>query len=91
MLLAKLVRPVLAAFAVAGVLVLALAPSAAACPFCDGGPSGVNPVRREVFGPGFWTNALAAAAPFAVMLLAAGLLLREPRRPHAGEDQNVGH
>ena len=51
----------------------------------------MNPVRREVFGPGFWTNALAAAAPFAVMLLAAGLLLREPRRPHAGEDQNVGH
>jgi hypothetical protein len=71
------VRPVLVAFA--------LAPSAAACPFCDGGPSGVNEVRREVFGPGFWRNALATAAPFAAVLTVVGLILREPRGSRTAE------
>jgi hypothetical protein len=85
-MLIHFVRPVLAAFAVAGVLLLVLAPSAAACPFCDGGPSGPNEVRREVFGSDFWTNALAAAAPFVVVLVVVGLVLREPRLPEGNDD-----
>jgi hypothetical protein len=44
--------------------------TAAACPFCDGGAAGVNEVRRAVFGPDFWPNVLAAAAPFAVVAVA---------------------
>jgi hypothetical protein len=56
-------------------LALLLSPSdAAACPFCDGGPAGVNEVRREVFGPGFWLYALAAAAPFAALLVIAAVV-----------------
>jgi hypothetical protein len=63
-----LVRPVLLLLAVAAAVAFVAAPPAAACPFCDGGPSGVNDTRAEVFGPAFWPNALAAAAPFAVLL-----------------------
>lgn len=61
------VRPVLVLLAVLGVVAFATAP-AAACPFCDGGPAGVNEVRAEVLGPSFWPHAAAAAAPFAVLL-----------------------
>ncbi len=44
--------------------------SARACPFCDGGPSGVNPVKVAIFGEDFWPNLLAVAAPFGVFLAA---------------------
>jgi hypothetical protein len=69
----SLVRPTLALLLVAGLALAVLAPAAAACPFCDG-PGGANEVRREVFGPDFWPNLLAATAPFAVVLaVAAGV------------------
>lgn len=32
------------------------ATDAVACPFCDGGPSGINEVKAIVFGPDFWAN-----------------------------------
>jgi hypothetical protein len=70
-------RPV--AFALA--VLLAATPTASACPFCDGGPTGVNEVRREVFGPEFWPHLLAALAPFGVILTVVAAVLREPRRP----------
>ena len=63
----SLVRPTIVVLALAGVALLALAPVAAACPFCDGGPDGRNEVREAIFGPDFWPNLLIAAAPFAVM------------------------
>lgn len=60
---------------------LLTAPSAAACPFCDGPRAdGVNPARSEVLGPGFWPNAAAVAAPFAALLGAAALVRYAPPR-----------
>ena len=64
-------------------LLILLQPSSLlACPFCDGGPSGVNEVRAEVFSPDFWSHALAVAAPFAVMAAVVTVLLIPRRRPH---------
>ena len=71
--------------AIAGVLA---GTPAAACPLCDGGPDGVNEVRREVFGPDFWPNVLAVAAPFAVVAAAAAAVhLIPPRRPTEDADE----
>ena len=64
---ARFVRPALVAFALAGVLVLVLAPAAAACPFCDGGPDGVNEVRDGIFDEQFWPRVAATVAPFPVL------------------------
>ena len=51
---------------------LVAAPPAAGCPFCAGPDrDGNNPARAELFGPRLGPNALAAAAPFAVLLAAA--------------------
>lgn len=44
-----------------------LAPRAAACPFCDGGPDGVNEVRDGVFDENFWPRVAATVAPFPVL------------------------
>ena len=49
------------------VLVAAFAPKATACPFCDGGPSGVNEVREGVFDDNFWPRVAATLAPFPVL------------------------
>ena len=49
-----------------------LVPAAAsACPFCAGGPSGDNEVKRAIFGSGFGMNLLAAGLPFAVVVALA--------------------
>ncbi|MBY0230034.1 MAG: hypothetical protein K2W96_12190 [Gemmataceae bacterium] len=50
---------------------LLLAGQAAACPFCDGGPSGTNEVRERVLDDGFWPRAAVVLAPFPVL---AGLV-----------------
>ena len=72
-------RPDIVTLAVAALLGFATA--APACPFCDGGPGGVNEVRREVFGPDFWPNLLAAAAPFGVAAAIVGVTLRGSQPP----------
>lgn len=53
---------------------LLLTAAASACPFCDGGPSGVNEVKAVVFGEDFWPNLLGTAAPFGVFLAVAALV-----------------
>ena len=60
--------------------------SARACPFCDGGPEGVNPVKQTVFGHDFWPNLAVAAVPFAVFLGVAAAIHFGPwcRPPSAG-------
>lgn len=49
------------------VLVAGFAPYATACPFCDGGPSGVNEVREGVFDANFWPRVAATLAPFPIL------------------------
>lgn len=48
-------------------LVVAFAPPATACPFCDGGPSGVNEVRDGIFDATFWPRVAATLAPFPLL------------------------
>jgi hypothetical protein len=45
--------------------------TASACPFCEGGPSGVNEVKEAIFGDGFWFNLIAASLPFVVVFALA--------------------
>ena len=47
--------------------VATFAPKASACPFCDGGPSGVNEVREGVFDNNFWPRVAATLAPFPIL------------------------
>lgn len=56
------------------------APLATACPSCDGGPTGVNEARREVFGPQFWPRLLATVIPFAVAFGVVATVLWVPGR-----------
>jgi hypothetical protein len=49
------------------VVLLCMTSFAAACPLCDGGPSGSNPVKAEIFGEWFWMRATAVLAPFPVL------------------------
>jgi hypothetical protein len=49
-------------------LLFPLAGTLLACPFCDGGESGVNEVKEEVFGENFWPHILATGMTFAVLL-----------------------
>lgn len=48
------------------VLVPVFATKAMACPFCDGGPSGVNDVREGIFDSNFWPKVAATLAPFPI-------------------------
>ncbi len=48
------------------VLVVVFASKAMACPFCDGGPSGVNEVREGIFDYNFWPKVAATLAPFPI-------------------------
>lgn len=48
-------------------LAATFAPEASACPFCDGGPTGVNEVREGIFDDNFWPRVAAALAPFPVL------------------------
>lgn len=69
------------------VALLPLASRVSACPFCDGGPSGVNEVKEAVFGASFWPHLLATAAPFGVLLgIAAALHFGLPVREAAQAD-----
>lgn len=56
----------------------ALAPRAAACPFCDGGPDGVNEVRDGVFDEHFWPRVAATVAPFPVLAGVVALIYFGP-------------
>ncbi len=47
---------------------------AAACPFCDGGPDGVNEVRAAIFGDDFWPHVAAVLLPFPLVGGLAALL-----------------
>lgn len=49
------------------VLVAVMVPQASACPFCDGGPSGVNEVRDGIFDQNFWPRVAATLAPFPIL------------------------
>ena len=35
-----------------------------ACPWCNGGPSGINEVKTGIFNDTFWMRAAAVLAPF---------------------------
>jgi hypothetical protein len=37
-----------------------------ACPFCDGGPAGINRVKAGVFNESFFPRAAAVLAPFPI-------------------------
>jgi hypothetical protein len=54
---------------------------ASACPFCAGGPDGVNDVKSAIFGSGFGMNLLAAALPFAVVIGLAWFVHGPARAP----------
>jgi hypothetical protein len=45
---------------------LCLSTSAWACPWCDGGATGLNPVRDGIFNKTFLMRAAAVLAPFPV-------------------------
>jgi hypothetical protein len=62
----------------AGIL-LSLSSAASACPFCDGGAEGFNPVRQTIFGADFWQNLLVLATPLAVFLATAAAIYHNPR------------
>jgi hypothetical protein len=49
-----------------GVLFVGSASRAIACPFCDGGPSGVNEVKEAIFGADFLWNLGMVSMPFLV-------------------------
>jgi hypothetical protein len=55
-----------------------LAPTAAACPFCDGGPGGVNEVRDGIFDEDFWPRVAATIAPFPVLAGVVALIYFGP-------------
>jgi hypothetical protein len=55
-----------------------VAPRAAACPFCDGGPDGVNEVRDGVFDENFWSRVAATVAPFPVLAGVVALIYFGP-------------
>lgn len=68
------------------VLVATCAPKASACPFCDGGPSGVNEVREGVFDHNFWPRVAATLAPFPILAGIVALIYYGPltfTRPQA--------
>ena len=58
--------------------VLACGPTVGACPFCDGGASGTNPVGEVIFGDDFWRNVCCSALPFAVLLAITALVYVAP-------------
>jgi hypothetical protein len=51
-----------------------------ACPLCDGGPSGVNEVRANIFDDSFWPRVAATAAPFPVFAGIVALIYFGPPR-----------
>ena len=51
---------------------------AEACPFCDGGPDGVNEVRDGVFDESFWPRVVATLAPFPVLAGVVALIYFGP-------------
>jgi hypothetical protein len=56
--------------------------SALACPWCDGGPSGINQVKAEILNEEFWMRAAAVLAPFPVLGgIVALIYFGPPRRP----------
>jgi hypothetical protein len=71
---------------------LFLIPKAAgACPFCTGGPSGENEVKRAIFGSGFGMNLLAAGLPFAVVVGLAMIVHGPAPKPVADEGHADGN
>jgi hypothetical protein len=63
-----------------GAAVLALCARATACPFCEDGPGGQNPVRAAVFDDNFGRNFGAVALPFALVFAATALWRFGPPR-----------
>lgn len=68
-----------------------------ACPFCDGGPSGINEVKAAIFGEDFAFNLLATSLPFLVLAGVVAFLSfgrPKPRRIAVAEplvDSATGH
>jgi hypothetical protein len=60
-------RTLLLLVAFAPLALVVFAPAASGCPFCDGGPSGVNEVREGIFDDTFWPRVAATLAPFPVL------------------------
>jgi hypothetical protein len=55
-----------------------IAPRAHACPFCEGGPDGVNEVREGIFDENFWPRVAATVAPFPVLAGVVALIYFGP-------------
>ena len=55
-------------FMVIGValVILCMSSSAWSCPWCDGGPTGINRVKAGIFNETFLTRAAAVLAPFPI-------------------------
>ena len=76
------------------VLVALFATKVMACPFCDGGPSGVNEVREGIFDGNFWPRVAATLAPFPIFagivaLIYFGPPSVMPRRAEAAEAAKI--
>jgi hypothetical protein len=72
------------------VALAAFAPEAAACPFCDGGPDGVNDVRDGVFDENFWPRVAATVAPFPVLAGVVALIYFGPPTLWRGGRKDAG-
>jgi hypothetical protein len=60
--------------------VLLGASAASACPFCNGGPAGVNQVKAGIFNDEFWLRATIVLAPFPILLGLVALIYFWPQR-----------
>jgi hypothetical protein len=69
-------------------LLLLVPTAASACPFCAGGPSADNEVKRAIFGSGFGMNLLATGLPFAVVVGLA-MIVRGPNPKQVADEGAV--
>jgi hypothetical protein len=56
-----------------------------ACPWCNGGPSGINEVRAGIFNDTFWMRAAAVLAPFPLFAGIIALIYFGPPKFRAGK------
>jgi hypothetical protein len=56
-----------------------------ACPWCNGGPSGINEVKAGIFNDTFWMRAAAVLAPFPLFAGIIALIYFGPSKFRAGK------
>ncbi|MGN6544374.1 MAG: hypothetical protein ACTHK7_04955 [Aureliella sp.] len=66
---------------------LCVGSTAAACPFCNGGSSGVNEIKAGIFNDMFWPRAAAVLAPFPIFLALVALIYFWPQRRLSAQPQ----